>query len=337
VAGYNYIAISPRDFTDGISATLIPKGPTTNVLGGFRFAPATECPRLRFTCSGTSFSVRFARDSVFVGVTDYNDCAVFVDGAYAGKITPTVSTVAWYASPAMAAGNHVVELQGGQGQVGGASNYLSTGHILAIAGTNLQLAPVVASRKLVCFQDSILCANSGTGAIGETDLFGLLRGSYPGRVTAEAMGSATYTMWSDITSTMKRFARHAAGATLVDLLFALGVNDYIGSVANITPALTTLLTSAVTLPNLNKLVILTPITKGTETVNGAGFTLGDVRNQIVAAATAVASPKIVVVDGTTLNLNTSTDYEETPASNALHPNDLGQPKLLAGIRVPFGF
>jgi hypothetical protein len=332
---FNYIRVRATDFNDGITATLIPKSATTTLVSSVRFAPVTELPILRFTCSGTSFKAQIARDVTLSGGADINAVPVFVDGAYAGKITATLNATAWFTFSGMSAGNHVVELWGGQAAVSGAAS-VSAGHILAIAGTSVALAPVVPSRKLLCWGDSIMGANN-PGNLGVTDLTGLLRASYPGRVTSESMGSATYTQWSDNTSLIARFARHVAGVASFDILAQLGTNDYGGSLATIQAQLTTQFGLIVAMTGLNKLVVLTPITRGTETINGAGFTLGNYRTQITAAIAAVGSAKIATVDGTALGLNTSTDYIETPAANALHPNDLGTAKILTGVRTALGF
>jgi hypothetical protein len=332
----NYIRVRPADFVDGVAQNQVPNGPTMNLVGVARFPPTTECARLRFTCSGTSFMVHIARDFNVGGASTINDCAVFVDGVYAGKITPTLSVVAWYTFNMATGGNHTVELQSGQEAVSGGAS-LSAGHILAIAGTNLALSPVTASRKLVIFGDSIIAANGGPTPLGVTDILGLLRSSYPGRVSADALGSATYTMYSDNAALVARLARHAAGATTIDLLMQMGTNDYGFSQPSLTAQLTTMFGVLVAMPGLNKMVVLTPITRGTETINGAGFTTGGYRTQIAAAATAQNNPKIVVVDGSALGLNTSTDFFETPAANALHPNDSGAAKMLVGIRGALGF
>ncbi len=331
----NYIRVRPADFTDGITSTQIAVGPLVNLVGVARFPPATEGARLRFTCTGTTFQVQIARDSNFGGGATFHDCPVFVDGAYAGKITPTYNVLAWYTFTMSTGGNHVVEIQGGQQVING-SGCQSSGHILAIAGSNLALAPAVAARKLVIFGDSIVMANTVTSALGLTDLLGLLRANYPGRVSAEAMGSTDYSQYTDSASIFARFARHAAGATSIDLLLEHGTNDYGFGQPSLTAQLTTLYALLVTLPNLNKMVVLTPLTRGTETVNGAGFTLGNYRTQITAAVTATNSSKIVIVDGTSLGLNTSTDYQETPAANALHPNDAGAAKVLVGVKGALG-
>src|SRR5580765_6781342 len=120
----NYIKVRPSDFSDGISNTLIPTSADSTLVQNVRFCAMTECPRLRFTCTGTQFQVQLARDSVFVGVANYNDVPVFVDGSatptYAGKITPGASsTTAWYTFSGMSAGAHVIEIQGGQGNLSG--------------------------------------------------------------------------------------------------------------------------------------------------------------------------------------------------------------------------
>lgn len=329
----NYIPIQPADFTDGIGNTLVPTSATTTVVGTDRFCCGTECPRLRFTCSGTSFQVRIARDSVIAGVANFNDCPVFVDGVYAGKITPTASVVAWYTFLGMSAGDHVVEIQGGQGGLSGAA-MVSTGSILGIAGTNIKLAKIVAARKMIYFGDSIIPANTGTSPLGVTDILGLLRTYYPGRVTVEAMGSATYTMWSDNVSLISRFARHVAGAATFDICILLGTNDYGGQLPSLTAQLTTQFALMVAMANLNKLLVVTPLTRGTET---GATTLGQYRAQITTAIAAVASTKIITLDGTSMGLNVNTDYQETPAANALHPNDFGAAKVFGGIRGALGF
>jgi hypothetical protein len=332
----NYIKVGPKDFVDGIAATLIPMSATTTLVGVARFCPVTECPRLPFTCTGTSFKAHIARDGTLSGGADINAVPVFVDGIRAGEINATMSAIGWFTFSGMSAGPHYVEIQGGQAAVSGAFS-VSAGHILAIAANNLALVPTTVARKLICLGDSIMAANN-PGSLGVTDLTGLLRASYPGRVTSESMGSATYTQWSDSTSLLARLARHAAGAASFDILCQLGTNDYGGQLGSLTAQLTTQFALMAAMPGLGRMVVLTPITRGTET---GATTLGQYRTQIVTAAQAAqlgpGGSKIVIVDGTTLGLNTSTDYIETPASAALHVNDIGAPKMHAGIRMGLGY
>jgi hypothetical protein len=281
-----------------------------------------------------------ARDSNVAGVANFNDLPVFdslvAGNGYAGKITPTFNTVGWYTFTMAANGNHLIEVQTGQGAVSG-SAFVGAGHILAVAGTNVQLAPLTSvPRRMLFVGDSEVPANTGTSALGVTDLLALLRSIYPGRLTIEAMGVATYTMWSDVPSIMARYARHTADASIFDIVYLLGTNDYGAGLGDLTAQCTTLFANLVTLPRLNKLCIVTPITRGTETAVG-GFTLGQRRSQITAAAQAANSPKIVIVDGSNLGLNTSVDYQETPAANALHPNDTGSQKIMVGIRQGLQF
>lgn len=339
--GFNYIPLEPADFADGISNTLVPTSAYSVALNGFRLNPMTECARVRFACSGTTFQAQISRDSVFAGVANYNDMPIFTydtgQPVYLGKITPTSATTGWYTSPTMSAGNHIVELQTGQGNLSG-SNFVGVGHPLALQGTNLSIIQPPVSRRMVFWCDSEIPANTGTSPLGVTDLLGLLRLAYNGRVSVEAMGSATYTMWSNNASLIQRFVRHARGGPF-DIVVLLGTNDYFNQLGNLTAQLTTQFTLMAALPNLNKFVILTPLTRGTET---GATTLPQYRAQIAAAAAAAIAAsglngqKITVLAGDTFLLNTSTDFQETPAANALHVNDLGSAKVMTAIRTVLG-
>jgi hypothetical protein len=334
----NFIRLAPADCVDGIAATLIPASSTTTAVSSIRFTPTTGMARWRFTCTGTSFKVQVARDGVSSGNgNNPNSIQAYVDGVYFSQ-TATLNAVTWLTFSGLSAGPHTVEISCGQNGVSGSKTIGNA--ILAIAGTNLALAPVAVSRRLLHWGDSI--ATSCSGNLGADDIYSLLAASYPGRVTGECMGAGTYTMWSNNTWLMSRFSAMVASATQFDFLATLGTNDYANSQPNLTTQLTTQFGLILAMPTLRRLVVMTPVTRGTETVNGAGFTMPQVRAQIAAAANAAAAAasalsKLVVLDGSSFGLNTSTDYSETPASAAIHPNNAGIAKIMPPLRTAIGF
>jgi hypothetical protein len=321
----SFIRLSPADCVDGISATLIPASATTTVVSGVRFTPATEMARWRFTCTGTQFSVQVGRDGPTSGVnSNPNAILAYVDGVYFQQ-TPTLNAVSWLTFSGLSNGPHTVEISNGQGGVSGSK--MVGNAILAISGTNVALAPVSSSRRLVLFGDSEMCASSTL--LGVTDVGSLLRSVYPGRVSfGESMGGATATQWSNIPSLTSRLIRHAAGAGVVDFAYWLGVNDYIGQTASIQTVVTNHLNAMLAVPGCNRIVVMTPVPKSTET---GTRTLTQYRADVTAAVAAVSSPKIVLIDGTSIGLSLATDYVD-----GLHQNDAGCLKSFAALRTGLG-
>jgi len=321
----SFLRLSPADCVDGISATLIPASATTTLIAGVRVTPATEMARWRFTCTGTSFRVQVGRDGPTSGVnSNPNAVLAYVDGVYFQQ-TPTLNAVGWLTFGGLSNGPHTVEISNGQGGVGG--SIMVGNHVLAIAGTNLALAPVSSPRRLVLFGDSEMCASSTL--LGATDVGSLLRAAYPGRVSfGDSMGGATATQWSNAANLTTRLIRHAAGASVVDFAYWMGVNDYIGQTASIQTVVTSHLNAMLSVPGVNRIVVMTPVPKSVET---GGRTLTQYRGDVTAAVAAVASPKITLIDGTAIGLNLGSDYVD-----GLHQNDGGCLKSFAALRSGLG-
>lgn len=288
---------------------------------------------LRLQCDGPGMNVYGVSSDNQAGAQ--RQISAWVDSAFFGDLTCTLSAVVPSLYVPLAAGTHIVEVWAGQQS--NPSGTILGNWCYKVEGVNISvLANPTPARRFICLSDSIGGGGNSTSP-GRTGFFGLIRADYPGRCSNKgygfaALGDDTAANWSTALQTL-RF-----GATALDILIQQVTNDFgrgVQTAANFGIELAALLDSLHAAFPFARLFVQEALPRADQLVpNSRGEILSQFitqQNTVVAARAAFCT--LVPAANWNLSATNGPDY----AADGLHLTDSGHAKGHVALKAAIGY